>query len=594
MQWAMMSAENKIRWAQRSAAAGAFLWLALLFVPSSDPFDLRIIKALFLLGVLVIVPLGLSLVATPDRRGRHSLFYRLSLVTQPVGALMAVCSYFFEQGITAALFACAWTVVTILIALYGLVRFLPRGAVRAEEVAIDAGLIYVAVGGGWFVLSRVGAQPLGFGDTIVLLTAIHFHYAGFAAPVLVGMTGRALSERDTGAKSLLRIICVAVILGTPLVAAGITFSPLVALAGACLLALGLLMLAALVVVRVIPSLRASRGTEVLLLISSVASSLAMVLACIYAYSIAARRLIISIPQMAMFHGVANALGFSLCGLIAWSFIRPQARSPAPGLPFSKLSSNGFTGPDYFERTGALSNIKAAPHGLVDELEVYARADFDTRSVHSDVRSFYERTDQYALLVRPRWMWGFRVGGRIAQRLGALIGQMRLPIETERPEDRIESRILPIEDTLDGRENVRAWVRTYEGTRKAMYVAAYATHSVLGNTYMNIAFPVPGGNVSSILHLSGLDAVTGDGGRGIILSTLPHVLPGGDQGVYFANRLTPVRLPINETITVWAAVMKDAPFDIPVSMKNSKVLARHEMWLFGIKFLELDYEIFPLG
>jgi hypothetical protein len=594
MQWAMMSAENKIRWAQWSAAAGAFLWLALLFVPSTDPFDLRIIKAIFLLGVLVIVPLGLSLVATPDRRGRHSLFYRLSLVAQPVGALMVVCSYFFEQGMTAALFASAWMIVTILIALYGLLRFLPRGAVWAEEVAIDAGLIYLAVGGGWFVLSRAGAQPLGFGDTIVLLTAIHFHYAGFAAPILVGMAGRALSDRDAGAKRLLRIICVAVILGTPLVAAGITFSPLVALVGACLIALGLLMLAALVVLRVIPTLRASRGAQVLLIISSGASSLAMVLACVYAYSIAARRLIISIPQMAMLHGVANALGFSLCGLIAWSFIRPQARAHAPGLPFSRLSSSGFTGPDYFERTGALSNNKTAPRGLVDELDVYARADFDTRSVHRDVRSFYERTEQYGLLVRPRWMKGFRVGGRVAQRLGALIGQMRLPVETERPEDRIESRILPVEDMLDGRVGVRAWVRTYEGTRKAMYVAAYATHSMLGNTYMNIAFPVPGGNVSSILHLSRLDGVAGDGGRGIILSTLPHVRAGGDQGVYFANRLVPVRLPINETITVWAVGMKDAPFDIPVSMENSKVMARHEMWLFGIKFLELDYEIYPLG
>src|SRR5215213_8082251 len=171
----MMSLENKTLWAQCSAAAGAFLWLALLFVPSSDPFDLRIIKALFLLGVLVIVPLGLSLVATPDRYGRHSVFYRLALVAQPVGALMAVCSYRFEQGLTAALFASAWMIVTTLIALYGLVRFLPRGAVRVEEAAIDAGLIYLIVGGGWFVLSRAGSQPLGFGDTIVLLTTIQHH-----------------------------------------------------------------------------------------------------------------------------------------------------------------------------------------------------------------------------------------------------------------------------------------------------------------------------------------------------------------------------------------------------------------------------------
>ncbi|HEX8773918.1 MAG TPA: YndJ family protein [Pyrinomonadaceae bacterium] len=586
--------ENKIRWAQWSAGVGALLWLALLFTASPDPFDLHIIKALLLLGVLVVVPLGLSLVATPDRYGRHSVFYRLALVAQPVGALTAVCSFFFRQGMIAALLASVWLIVTILIALYGIVRFLPRGAARTEEVAIDAGLIYVAVGGGWFVLSRAGTQPLGFGDTIVLLTAIHFHYAGFAAPILVGMAGRALPDGAKGARRLSGIICAAVILGTPLVALGITFSPAVALAGTCLIALGLLLLSALVVLRIVPSLGTRPGAQVLLAVSSAASSVAMLLACAYAYSIVARRLIISIPQMAMFHGVANALGFSLCGLIAWSFIRPQARSAAPGLPFSKLASRGFTGPDYFERTGAISNRKAMPRGLVDELETYDRADFDTSKVHSDVRSFYERTDQYGLLVRPRWRRGFRLGGRIAQRLGALIGQMRMPVETERAEDRIETRILPVEDSMDGRVGVRAWVRTYGGTERAMYVAAYATHSMLGNTYMNIAFPVPGGNVSSILHMSGLHGASPSEGHGIILSTLPQVHAGGDQGVYFANRLLPIRLPINETITVWAAGMRGAPFDVPVSMENSSVVARHEMWLFGIKFLELDYEIFPLG
>jgi hypothetical protein len=128
----------------------------------------------------------------------------------------------------------------------------------------------------------------------------------------------------------------------------------------------------------------------------------------------------------------------------------------------------------------------------------------------------------------------------------------------------------------------------------MYAAAYATHSIQGNTYMNIAFPVPGGNVSSILHMSGLGEENGAAGSGIILSTLPSVWVGGDQGVYFANPLLPVRLPINETITVWAAEMKDAPFKLTVSTENAKVLARHEMWIFGIKFLELDYEIFPLS
>lgn len=580
------------RWALRSAIIGALVWLAMLLPNSArEPFDLRIIRAIFLLGALVIVPLGLSLVATPDRQGRHSLFYRLALLAQPFGAALALCSYRFEQGLVAALLASGWLIVTALVAMFGIVRLLPRGFARAEEVAIDAGLIYLLVGGFWFVLSRYGLQPLAFGDTIVLLTAIHFHYAGFAAPLLVGLAGRTLDNADRWANRLLRIISIAVIVGTPLVAAGITFSPWLALAGAILIAAGLWLLAALVVIRVVPALHGRAGAQLMLLISSASTMMAMTLACVYAYSIVARRLLINIPQMAMFHGVANALGFSLCGLIAWCFIRPEARSIAPGLPFSKLPGSRFVGPNYFQRIKAISVSKAQPHGLVDDLDVYRRADFDPGLIHADVRDFYERTDRYGLLVRPRWRRGFRMGGRLARTIGGLVGQMRLPVSAERREDRIETSLLPVDDSLDGRENVRAWVRTYEGTKSAMYVAAYSTHTVRGNTYMNIAFPYPGGNVSSILHLSCLGEEK-DNARGIILSTLPRANMGGDQGVYFANRLLPVRLPINETITVWAADKKDAPFNVPITTENVRVLARHEMWLCGLKFLELDYEIFP--
>jgi len=580
-------------WAQWSAITGALVWLVLLLLSNErEPFDLRIIRAIFLLGVLVIVPLGLSLVATPDRVGRHALFYRLALLAQPFGAALALCSYLFEQGSVAALLASAWLIVTAFVSMFGIVRFLPRSSARSEEVAIDAGLIYLSVGGVWFVLSRYGLQPLGFGDTIVLLTAIHFHYAGFAAPLLVGLAGRTLDDTERGAKRLLRISAIAVIAGTPLVAAGITFSPLLALAGAIVIASGLLLLSALVIARVVPGLHGRGGAQLMLLISSASSMFAMTLACVYAYSIVARRLLINIPQMAMFHGVANALGFSLCGLIAWCFIRPEARSAPPGLPFSKLAGGRFVGPNFFHQIKAVSSSKAQPHGLVDDLELYRREDFDPDLIHADVRAFYEQTDEYSLLVRPRWSPGFRLGGRLARTIGGLVGQMRLPVDAERRDDRIETSIWPIEDSVDGREGVRAWVRTYEGTKSAMYVAAYATHTRSGNTYMNIAFPYPCGNVSSILHISCLgEEQTPE--RGVILSTLPSAHMGGDQGVYFANRLLPIRLPLNETITVWAAEKRNAPFKVHLTTENVRVLARHEMWLFGIKFLELDYEIFPV-
>jgi hypothetical protein len=418
-----------------------------------------------------------------------------------------------------------------------------------------------------------------------LLTAVHFHFAGFAAPILAGLTGRTIVTSGQG-RMLFRFAAVGIVSGTPLVAAGITFSPVLALIGAIVISLGLVLLAIVVVGWVLRS-NASLPSRLLLVLSSVSSSLAMVLACLYAYSIVEKTLIIDIPRMAMTHGLLNAFGFALCGLLGWSIVRPKSRAFPPGVPFSRLPIRSFAGPHYFDRIGALSTSKPQPLGLVDRLSVYRRADFDPDSVDPVVRSFYEETFRYRLIVRPQWKFGFRLAGRVAYLLGTSVGQLRLPIAAESQEDHIESRLVPLEDSIDGRKGARGWIRTYEGTDKAMYVAAYASHSMRGNTYMNIAFPLPGGNLSSIL----LPAPHGSGDfTGISLTTLAAADSGGDQGVYFANRLMSVRLPIDETIAVWRA--DSSPGPVGPDDKRPLLQAKHQMWLFGINFLELDYDIFP--
>jgi hypothetical protein len=112
---------------------------------------------------------------------------------------------------------------------------------------------------------------------------------------------------------------------------------------------------------------------------------------------------------------------------------------------------------------------------------------------------------------------------------------------------------------------------------------------MGNTYMNIAFPLPGGNLSSILHIAPESSESIHGG--VILSTLAASDPDGDQGVYYANRVMPIRLPIDETITVWSVDTGDREATLP-SGQEPVMRARHQMWLFGINFLNLDYDIFP--
>ncbi|MEL7435036.1 MAG: hypothetical protein AAFN11_13910, partial [Chloroflexota bacterium] len=58
--------------------------------------------------------------------------------------------------------------------------------------------------------------------------------------------------------------------------------------------------------------------------------------------------------------------------------------------------------------------------------------------------------------------------------------------------------------------------------------------------------------------------------------------------YFANRLCPIRLPINETIRVYPA---DTLYDgYPDNFEVGEIVAEHKMWLFGIHFLTLHYSI----
>jgi hypothetical protein len=108
----------------------------------------------------------------------------------------------------------------------------------------------------------------------------------------------------------------------PLVAAGITFSPWIGFVGALLLTTGVVLLAVLTVGWVRPAIN-SVAWRILLLIGAIASCVALVLACLYAYSLATHTLILTIPTMALTHGLLNAFGFVTCSLVAWSQIAPR-------------------------------------------------------------------------------------------------------------------------------------------------------------------------------------------------------------------------------------------------------------------------------
>lgn len=307
--------------ARRSAAAGAIAWLLLLLTTTSDSHETELIHKIVFFAVLVIVPLGLSLVTIGEQKV-SALLYRAAVLVQPVAAAIAIASFFFEKGPLSASLSAVWLVVGGIVALLGLSRFTARGLRPLYESSVDAGMLYLPVAGGWLIVYRLGVQPFDYGEMIILLTVIHFHFAGFAAPIIAGLTGKMLATTRYSPGKVYAFIVFAIVAAMPLVAAGITFSPLIGLAGTILLSFGLMLLAVITLGRVVQVITSVRA-RVLLSIAALSSCAAMVLACLYAYSLVAHILILRIPTMAMTHGLLNAFGFATCSLLAWSTINAK-------------------------------------------------------------------------------------------------------------------------------------------------------------------------------------------------------------------------------------------------------------------------------
>jgi hypothetical protein len=328
------------------------IWLGMGVLAWFSFITIGLIEQILLLAPLVTIPLGFPLIKISTQPYSQRL-YRLIQISQPGCALFVVIAFLLPPGLLAGSLTLPWLGLTIMLALSALLRFrssshldirnclksgmwssLSRLLKQARkpaprlfkqflrDISIDIGLLYLAVGGGWLALSRLGLNPLGFGDVIVLLTAVHFHYAGFAAPLITGLTGQQLASAPNLIQKLYPIVAIGVIAGTPIVAAGITLSPFIELVGAIILATALALLAILILFVALYRIKRPLS-QMLLTVSAICLIIGMLFTYIYAIGQFTGHYWVTIPAMARFHGLANALGFTLCGLLGWNTLRPQ-------------------------------------------------------------------------------------------------------------------------------------------------------------------------------------------------------------------------------------------------------------------------------
>jgi hypothetical protein len=293
------------------------VWLLLAFGFFVHRIPPDAISLLFLLAPLVVVPLGFGLARSLEFSGWVSVFESSALILQPFGAMLAASSFWVTPGRFAAALAVPWLLVCALATLAGLLR-LSHGAYRsAASLCVAAGFMYLSIGGVWLVLSRSGITPMHFAEPIILLTAVHFHFTGFALPLIAGATGLAIAAR--GKISQLCFHCaVGGILASPLILAGgyVISSEGLKMFAALLLATSCVLLAGLFF-SILPRLR-SRLACLLLAVAAISLIGAMILAAAYAIGQYTEQYWLLIPQMARWHGTANAFGLSLCGLLGWS------------------------------------------------------------------------------------------------------------------------------------------------------------------------------------------------------------------------------------------------------------------------------------
>lgn len=263
------------------------------------------IPALLALGLLVVVPLGLRL--HPDGGNRPAL-------AAVVAGVPAAVSLWLQQGALAAALAVPVVLVGVTAALLAARSWLLRrpGLLDVVWVAAPA---YLVVGEIWLVADRLAVEPAGVTPPFVILTAVHFHYAGFAATLLAALAWRCARARSPRAAATAIVLLT---VAPPVVAAGFTLAGALQIVGAVLLTAGIVALS-VVMLRVIVG--AAQGlARPLLTVSAVAPLLPMVLAVQWAVGWNLGTPALSIPQMAATHGLVNAVGFVLLGLVGWTAI----------------------------------------------------------------------------------------------------------------------------------------------------------------------------------------------------------------------------------------------------------------------------------
>lgn len=226
---------------------------------------------------------------------------------ETTAALLVSFSLCVPSGGGAAWMAVPWLLIRSWLAI--------KAMRKPTNFCLTCSRVFPAIGAAWLVAHRANWTPWNFDPLIVLLTAAHFHHAGFTLPLMAGLNAKARPSWLTQSS------CIAILAGVPLVAAGITCThfgvmKFVEPVGVTILFAGALGVA---VAQIQRGVEKERGimTRVGFVVSGASLLVAMLLALGFGLRSVLPNLALTMPQMWMMHGTLNAFGFGWCGILAW-------------------------------------------------------------------------------------------------------------------------------------------------------------------------------------------------------------------------------------------------------------------------------------
>jgi YndJ-like protein len=302
--------------ALRVALAGLLAWVFLVMAYGRT---LGPISSILMVAPLVVVPLGLG--AT-----RPTAMW-VCVASVPAAASLVIRAQNDSRNTIAVVLASCWALVTTTLAAQVGLRWLikptqPRFA--PSYVLHVAALVELCVASIWLVAACLRIELLGFSKPIVLLTAVHFHFAGFGAcTVAVIRMKRAQSD----AQRLWAARIAVVILGaSPLVAIGHLTIGAIELLGGLLLTVGIWSAAAI-------GWKQASGQTKVIRVLMIMAALAPVIPMLFAIQYGLTRVTdlnqIPFNTIALIHGGLNAFGFLGANLLAENLLQRNSNVATP-------------------------------------------------------------------------------------------------------------------------------------------------------------------------------------------------------------------------------------------------------------------------